>query len=159
MRATLVREPTLAMLARNFELGDYMSLGSGELKSGGFRRESILSDCVEAVIGAMALDSSFDKAADIVRSWYKTLLAEIKPGDNQKDAKTRLQEYLQGKHFALPTYEVIKIEGEAHCQTFTVECTVKNVPNIDRTFIAKGSSRRKAEQAAAEQILKILEIK
>ena len=74
-------------------------------------------------------------------------------------AKTRLQEYLQGKHFALPTYEVIKIEGEAHCQTFTVECTVKNVPNIDRTFIAKGSSRRKAEQAAAEQILKTLEIK
>ena len=134
MRATLVREPTLAMIARNFELGDYMSLGSGELKSGGFRRESILADCVEAVIGAMALDSSFDKAADIVRSWYKTLLAEIKPGDNQKDAKTRLQEYLQGKHFALPTYEVIKIEGEAHCQTFTVECTVKNVPNIDRTF-------------------------
>lgn len=159
MRATLVREPTLAMIARNFELGDYMSLGSGELKSGGFRRESILADCVEAVIGAMALDSSFDKAADIVRSWYKTLLAEIKPGDNQKDAKTRLQEYLQGKHFALPTYEVIKIEGEAHCQTFTVECTVKNVPNIDRTFIAKGSSRRKAEQAAAEQILKTLEIK
>ena len=105
------------------------------MKSGGFRRESILADCVEAVIGAMALDSSFDKAADIVRSWYKTLLAEIKPGDNQKDAKTRLQEYLQGKHFALPTYEVIKIEGEAHCQTFTVECTVKNVPNIDRTFI------------------------
>jgi len=144
MRATLVREPTLAMIARNFELGDYMSLGSGELKSGGFRRESILADCVEA---------------DIVRSWYKTLLAEIKPGDNQKDAKTRLQEYLQGKHFALPTYEVIKIEGEAHCQTFTVECTVKNVPNIDRTFIAKGSSRRKAEQAAAEQILKTLEIK
>lgn len=65
-----------------------------------------------------------------------------------------MQEYLQGKHFALPTYEVIKIEGEAHCQTFTVECTVKNVPNINRTFIAKGSSRRKAEQAVAEQILK-----
>ena len=84
---TLVREPTLAMIARNFELGDYMSLGSGELKSGGFRRESILADCVEAVIGAMALDSSFDKAADIVRSWYKTLLAEIKPGDNQKMPK------------------------------------------------------------------------
>ena len=87
MRATLVREPTLAIIAHNFELGDYMSLGSGELKSGGFRRESILADCVEAVIGAMALDSSFDKAADIVRSWYKTLLAEIKPGDNQKMPK------------------------------------------------------------------------
>lgn len=159
MRATLVREPTLAMLARQFELGDYMSLGSGELKSGGFRRESILADCVEAIIGAMSLDQDLTVTTQVVRNWYKTLLAEIKPGDNQKDAKTRLQEYLQGKRLPLPSYEVVNIQGEAHCQTFTVECKIKSADKTDRTFVGKGSSRRKAEQAAAEQILKELEIK
>ena len=159
MRATLVREPTLAILARQFELGDYMSLGSGELKSGGFRRESILADCVEAIIGAMSLDQGLAVTTQVIRNWYQQLLAEIKPGDNQKDAKTRLQEYLQGKHLPLPTYEVVNIQGEAHCQIFTVECKVKSADKIDRTFVAKGSSRRKAEQAAAEQILKELDIK
>ncbi len=159
MRATLVREPTLAMLAREFELGDYMSLGSGELKSGGFRRESILADCVEAIIGAMSLDQGLTITSQVIRNWYQALLAEIKPGDNQKDAKTRLQEYLQGKRLPLPTYDVVNIQGEAHCQTFTVECKVTNVDKIDCTFVAKGSSRRKAEQAAAEQILKELDIK
>ena len=154
MRATLVREPTLAILARQFELGDYMSLGSGELKSGGFRRESILADCVEAIIGAMSLDQGLAVTTQVIRNWYQQLLAEIKPGDNQKDAKTRLQEYLQGKHLPLPTYEVVNIQGEAHCQIFTVECKVKSVDKIDRTFVAKGSSRRKAEQAASERILK-----
>ena len=159
MRSTLVREPTLAILARQFELGDYMSLGSGELKSGGFRRESILADCVEAIIGAMSLDQGLVVKTEVIRNWYQQLLAEIKPGDNQKDAKTRLQEYLQGKHLPLPTYEVVNIQGEAHCQIFTVECKVKSAGKIDRTFVAKGSSRRKAEQAAAEQILKELDIK
>ncbi|CBY85758.1 MULTISPECIES: ribonuclease III [Haemophilus] len=159
MRATLVRESTLAILARQFELGDYMSLGSGELKNGGFRRESILADCVEAIIGAMSLDQGLAVTTQVIRNWYQQLLAEIKPGDNQKDAKTRLQEYLQGKHLPLPTYEVINIQGEAHCQIFTVKCKVKSAGKIDRTFVAKGSSRRKAEQAAAEQILKELDIK
>ncbi|GJH41931.1 ribonuclease 3 [Pasteurella canis] len=156
MRATLVREPTLASLARQFELGDYMALGPGELKSGGFRRESILADCVEAIIGAISLDSSLEITSEIVQNWYKELLNQIKPGDNQKDPKTRLQEYLQGKHLPLPTYNVIDIKGEAHCQTFTVECTIQN---IDRTFIGVGSSRRKAEQAAAENLLQELENK
>ncbi|GJJ80247.1 ribonuclease 3 [Pasteurella canis] len=156
MRATLVREPTLASLAREFELGDYMALGPGELKSGGFRRESILADCVEAIIGAISLDSSLEITSEIVQNWYKELLNQIKPGDNQKDPKTRLQEYLQGKHLPLPTYNVIDIKGEAHCQTFTVECTIQN---IDRTFIGVGSSRRKAEQAAAENLLQELENK
>lgn len=159
MRATLVREPTLATLARQFALGDYMLLGSGELKSGGFRRESILADCVEAIIGAMSLDQGLGTATQVVRNWYGRLLAEIKPGDNQKDAKTRLQEYLQSRHLPLPTYEVVSIQGEAHCQTFIVECKVKNTDKIDRIFVAKGSSRRRAEQAAAEQILKELDIK
>ena len=156
MRATLVREPTLAVLARRFQLGDYIALGQGELKSGGFRRESILADCVEAIIGAMSLDSNLSVTTQIVRQWYQPLLLEIKPGENQKDAKTRLQEYLQGRRLPLPAYHVTDIKGEAHCQSFTVEC---NVPNLEGTFIGKGSSRRKAEQAAAEQILIKLDIK
>lgn len=110
MRATLVREPTLAILARQFELGDYMSLGYGELKNGGFRRESILADCVEAIIGAMSLDQGLAVTTQVIRNWYQQLLAEIKPGDNQK--MQRLQEYLQGKHLPLPTYEVVNIQGK-----------------------------------------------
>ncbi|TCP91307.1 RNAse III [Cricetibacter osteomyelitidis] len=156
MRATLVREPTLAILARQFALGEYLHLGSGELKSGGFRRESILADAVEAIIGAISQDADLNTATEIIRRWYQPLLQEIKPGENQKDPKTRLQEYLQGRRLPLPTYEVVDIQGEAHCQTFKVECNVKN---IDRTFIGQGSSRRKAEQNAAEQILQELKIK
>ncbi|MDU8925230.1 ribonuclease III [Pasteurellaceae bacterium LIM206] len=156
MRATLVREPTLAILARQFKLGNYISLGQGELKSGGFRRESILADCVEAIIGAISLDANLVQATRVVRYWYGNLLQGIKPGENQKDPKTRLQEYLQGQRLALPNYEVTDIKGEAHCQTFTVQC---HVANLDRTFTGIGSSRRKAEQAAAEQILKVLDIK
>ncbi len=156
MRATLVREPTLAILARDFQLGDYLSLGQGELKSGGFRRESILADCVEALIGAISLDSSLANTTEIVTRWYQPLLKDIQPGDNQKDAKTRLQEYLQGNRLPVPTYNIVNIQGEAHNQLFTVECSIQN---NDRTFIGKGSSRRKAEQAAAEQILQELKIK
>mgnify|MGYP001084709799 CR=1 FL=1 len=156
MRATLVREPTLAILARQFELGEYLLLGQGELKSGGFRRESILADCVEAIIGAISLDSNLTTATQTTLHWYEDLLNKIKPGENQKDPKTRLQEYLQGHRLPLPTYEVKEIKGEAHCQIFKVEC---NVPNLDRNFIGVGSSRRKAEQGAAEQILTELGIK
>lgn len=159
MRATLVREPALAKLARRFELGDYMSLGPGELKSGGFRRESIIADCVEAIIGAISLDQGLVKSTEVTLSWYKELLQEIEPGENQKDAKTRLQEYLQAAHLPLPVYTVIEIKGEAHRQTFTVECRVENIKKINRTFIGISSSRRRAEQAAATQILKALDIK
>ena len=113
MRATLVREPTLAILARDFQLGDYLSLGQGELKSGGFRRESILADCVEALIGAISLDSSLANATEIVTRWYQPLLKDIQPGDNQKDAKTRLQEYLQGNRLPVPTYNIVNIQAAA----------------------------------------------
>ncbi|WP_258392080.1 ribonuclease III family protein, partial [Pasteurella multocida] len=122
----------------------------------GFRRESILADCVEAIIGAISLDSDLATTTKIVQHWYQAQLKQIQPGDNQKDPKTRLQEYLQGKRLPLPTYNVVEIKGEAHCQTFTVECYVKN---IDRTFMGSGASRRKAEQAAAEKILQLLEMK
>lgn len=155
MRATLVREPTLAILARQFELGEYLNLGPGELKSGGFRRESILADGIEALIGAILLDSDLITVTDVVRQWYQNLLTEIKPGENQKDAKTRLQEYLQSKRLPLPIYDVIDIQGEAHCQTFKIKC---HISNLNKTFIGVGSSRRKAEQAAAQQILQELKI-
>ena len=129
MRATLVREQTLAIIARQFDLGDYMKLGAGELKSGGYQ------------------------AMQKVNDWYVTFLAEISPGDAQKDPKTRLQEFLQGRKLPLPEYDVIDINGEAHNQTFKVTCKVKNV---DEVFTGIGTSRRKAEQNAAEKVLNVL---
>ncbi|AKO45731.1 ribonuclease III [[Haemophilus] ducreyi] len=150
MRATLVREQTLAILARQFDLGEYMKLGAGELKSGGYRRESILSDCVEAIIAAIYLDAGMDKASERIYAWYQTLLDEMKPGDAQKDPKTRLQEFLQGRRLKLPGYEVLDIKGEAHNQIFKVSCKIETFTDI---FIGIGTSRRKAEQNAAEQIL------
>lgn len=106
MRATLVRGNTLAELAREFELGECLRLGPGELKSGGFRRESILADTVEALIGGVFLDSDIQTVEKLILNWYQTRLDEISPGDKQKDPKTRLQEYLQGRHLPLPTYLV-----------------------------------------------------
>ncbi|WP_033927533.1 ribonuclease III, partial [Vibrio cholerae] len=122
MRATLVRGNTLAELGREFDLGDYLKLGPGELKSGGFRRDSILADAVEAIIGAIYLDSDLETARSIVLEWYHGRLEEIKPGASQKDPKTRLQEFLQGRRKPLPVYTVTNIKGEAHNQEFTVAC-------------------------------------
>lgn len=156
MRAALVKEQTLAIIARQFELGEYLKLGAGELKSGGHRRESILSDCVEALIAAIYLDSGIDNALERVYYWYQELLAQIKPGEAQKDPKTRLQEFLQGRRLKLPEYEVIEIKGEAHNQSFKVSCKVENLSEV---VIGQGTSRRKAEQHAAEQVIEKLKIK
>ncbi|MCC4265674.1 ribonuclease III [Oceanimonas baumannii] len=153
MRATLVREKTLAELARAFELGDYLILGPGELKSGGYRRESILADAVEALIGAVYLDSGIESITQLLLSWYDSRLNDIQPGVEQKDPKTRLQELLQGKRKPLPTYEVVNVIGEAHNQKFTVHCVVDGLAD---PVIGVGTSRRKAEQAAAEQALETL---
>ncbi len=153
MRATLVRGNTLAELGREFDLGDYLKLGPGELKSGGFRRDSILADAVEAIIGGIYLDSDIEKVREIILSWYLVRLEAIKPGVSQKDPKTRLQEFLQGKRSPLPVYEVTLIKGEAHNQEFTVSC---DVAGIATPVIGKGTSRRKAEQAAAETALELL---
>lgn len=147
MRATLVRGRTLSELGREFDLGDFLKLGPGELKSGGFRRDSILADAVEAIIGAVYLDSDFITAKDVVLNWYSSRLDAIEPGISQKDPKTRLQELLQGKRIALPVYQVIGIKGEAHNQEFTVECTVVG---FDEPVVGKGTSRRNAEQEAAK---------
>ncbi|CAK2722636.1 RNase III [Vibrio crassostreae] len=153
MRATLVRGHTLAELGREFELGDYLKLGPGELKSGGFRRDSILADAVEAIIGAVYLDSDTETVRGIILSWYQSHLDAIQPGVSQKDPKTRLQEFLQGRRNPLPVYTVTNIKGEAHNQEFTVEC---EVAGVDKPVIGKGTSRRKAEQAAAETALEQL---
>lgn len=153
MRATLVREKTLAELAREFDLGEYLILGPGELKSGGFRRESILADAVEAIIGAVYLDANIEQVQTMMLGWYEDRLNGIQPGIEQKDPKTRLQELLQGKRKPLPTYTVEQVIGEAHNQKFTVHCQIEGMA---QPVIGIGTSRRKAEQSAAEHALEIL---
>lgn len=153
MRATLVRGNTLAEIAREFDLGECLRLGPGELKSGGYRRDSILADTVEAIIGAIYLDSDIDNITSLILRWYQQRLDEISPGDKQKDPKTRLQEFLQGRRLPLPSYLVMQVKGEAHDQEFTIEC---QVAGIDEPIIGKGTSRRKAEQSAAEIALRKL---
>lgn len=154
LRARMVKGVTLAELAREFEVGQYLRLGSGELKSGGFRRESILADAMEAIIGAMYLDSSMDQVRARILSWFEARLNQLSLSDTQKDPKTRLQEFLQSRHQPLPRYDVISVEGEAHAQTFTVECVVDM---LDFRPLGVGSSRRLAEQQSAEKALHALE--
>jgi len=148
-RSLLVKGETLASIARQFDLGESLNLGGGELKSGGFRRTSILADAMEAIIGAIALDSNIEQARSSVLSWYKERLENITTVD-LKDPKTRLQEYLQAKKFDLPRYEVIDVHGQEHAQTFHVNCIVKE---LNTTVSAIGNSRRAAEQKSAELML------
>ncbi|MDR5868215.1 ribonuclease III [Halomonas koreensis] len=150
LRARLVKGQTLAELAREMDFGEHLRLGSGEMKSGGHRRDSILADAVEAVIGAIYLDAGMETARARVLAWYAERLEAIDLQDTQKDPKTRLQEFLQSRQAALPRYEVISVEGEAHAQTFTVECHVEMLEEHTRGI---GSSRRHAEQQAAERAL------
>ncbi|MGD8526307.1 MAG: ribonuclease III [Thioalkalispiraceae bacterium] len=153
LRASLVKGDTLASIARKLELGDYLRLGSGELKSGGYRRSSILADTFEALIGAVYLDSDIQQAEKFVLQFYEEKLKACDPTKAEKDPKTQLQEILQAEAAALPVYNVLKTGGEAHNQTFEVECYVEE-RNLKQT--ATGSSRRKAEQAAAKKILEII---
>jgi ribonuclease-3 len=135
-------------------LGDFLSLGQGELKSGGYRRESILADAVEAIIGAIYLDSEIDTVRQVILNWFQPQLEQIKPGVSQKDPKTRLQELLQSRQQPLPEYDVVATQGQAHNQQFTVNCSVEG---IDDPFKGTGTSRRKAEQAAATAALEHLQ--
>ncbi|TBW57864.1 ribonuclease III [Marinobacter halodurans] len=153
LRARMVKGVTLAEIGREFNLGDYLRMGSGELKSGGFRRDSILADAVESVIGAIYLDSDFHTCRARVLAWFNERLERLDLQDTQKDPKTRLQEYLQSRQYPLPRYDVISIEGEAHAQTFHVECAL---PSLDRKTTGVGGSRRVAEQQAARNALKSL---
>jgi len=150
LRATLVRGTTLAEIARDIELGDYLKLGTGELKSGGFKRSSILADAVEALIGAVYIDGGYNAAADLIRHLYRERLANLPPDEPQKDAKSLLQEYLQGRKIPIPEYELTGTSGQAHQREFTVMCRVSSL-SIESSAV--GSSRRRAEQAAADNVL------
>ena len=152
MRATLVCGKMLAEIGREFQLGDCLILGPGELKSGGFRRDSIIADGVEAIIGAIFLDSDIDTIKALILKWFASRLSSIQPGISQKDPKTRLQERLQSRKQPLPVYEVIEIKGEAHNQRFTMSCKIEGLEAVQ----GQVTSRRKAEQIAAEKMLEIL---
>lgn len=153
LRANLVRQDALHQLALGLELGALLRLGEGEMKSGGNQRPSILADAVEALIGAIYLDAGFEAAHRVIAVLYAPLLDELKPGQAQKDAKTRLQEWLQGRKKPLPRYQMLAASGAAHQQRFEVSCEIENPPL--RT-IGQGASRRIAEQVAAENALKVL---
>ena len=153
LRASLVKGETLASIATELDLGDYLNLGSGELKSGGHRRRSILADAFEAIIGAVYLDSGIDNASALVEAFFKERIAELDPRTLKKDPKTRLQEYLQARGNELPEYQVVATEGKAHEQRFKVECTIGSLAD---KVTGEGTSRRKAEQAAAEKMLQAL---
>ena len=154
LRASLVKRETLAVIARELELGGHLRLGSGEMKSGGHRRESILADALEAVIGAVYLDSGIDTARELVRRLFGERLVSAAGERELKDAKTRLQEYQQARGLELPVYEVVSVSGEAHDQTFVVACRIDDIGVVTE---GRSSSRRKAEQAAAAEALGRLE--
>lgn len=153
LRASLVNEATLAELARKYQLGDALVLGSGELKSGGFRRDSILSDALEAIMGALFKDQGIVACQQWIESLFDEKLQNLSLNNWQKDPKTQLQELMQSKKMELPDYTLITMSGPSHEQTFKVRCSV---PVIEETCIGTGISRKKAEQAAAELMLELL---
>ncbi|MBR9911692.1 MAG: ribonuclease III [Gammaproteobacteria bacterium] len=153
LRAQMVKGETLAEIAREFDLGPSLNLGEGELKSGGFRRESILADTVEAIIGAIYIDSGMAPARERVLAWYAERLDKLRLEGNRKDPKTELQELLQASKEPLPEYQVAEVTGEAHAQQFTVSCKISL---LAEPTVASASSRRTAEKRAAAAALKKL---
>jgi len=147
LRSSLVREDTLAQLAQQLDLGSHLKLGEGERKSGGFRRPSILADAMEALFGAVLLDGGFEAAERAVLGLFVPYLTQVDVLTLGKDAKTLLQEYLQGKRIPLPAYSVLATQGQAHEQSFEVECAI---PSLKIATRGTGSSRRSAEQQAAQ---------
>lgn len=153
LRSALVRADTLVSIARAFELNHFLVLGEGELKSGGLERDSILADSVEALIGAIYIESGFDICKQTVLTWYADKLDALSLSVSHKDAKTRLQEYLQSCKKPLPEYQVIETMGESHAQQFVVEC---RVVLLAKPTVARASSRREAEKLAASEALVLL---
>ncbi|HID83050.1 MAG TPA: ribonuclease III [Chromatiales bacterium] len=153
LRASLVNGETLGQIGKENNLGDYIKLGSGELKSGGHRRESIMEDALEAIIGAVFSLRGFDYTKNFVLQLFSGRLKNLPDPETLKDPKTRLQEWLQAKGDNVPVYKVLEVSGQAHQQIFTAECRIES-QNIATQ--GKGSSRRKAEQAAAEAAFKKL---
>jgi len=150
MRASLVRGQSLSQLARRLQLGETIRLGSGERKSGGRRRDSILADAMEAVIGAIFLDSGMAACQSCITTWLESELASVNPNQVDKDPKTALQEWLQREKKELPVYRVLEVLGPAHQQTFRVQV---QVDGLDQYPVGTGASRREAEQAAAADAL------
>lgn len=155
LRANLVKQQSLYEIAQRLELSQFLRLGEGELKSGGFRRPSILADTLEALFGAIFLDAGFNTARDVIRALYIPILDTVDPKTLGKDAKTLLQEYLQGKKIALPQYNVVATHGAAHNQEFEIECLV---PKLEIQVFGTGGSRRAGEQAAAKLALEAVQI-
>lgn len=153
LRANLVKQAALVDVATRLGLAPYLRLGSGELRSGGRQRPSILADALEAVIGAIYVDGGFDAATQAVTRWWGDWLTDGKPEALGKDGKTALQEWLQGRKMPLPRYEVVATHGLAHAQTFEVRC---HVESLGQAFVGHGASRREAEQAAARLMLHAL---
>jgi ribonuclease-3 len=154
LRAQMVKEATLSDIAQKLNIGDALKMGEGELKSAGWRRPSILADALEAIIGAAYLDGGFAAAEALVLSLYQEKLATIDPKMIDKDPKSLLQEFLQGKKIAVPEYAVVQTSGEAHAQTFVVECFVQK---FDIRTVGEGTSRRLAEQQAAQLAMQAVE--
>ena len=152
LRAQLVNGQALAVIGRELELGDDLKLGPGELKSGGFRRDSILADAFEALVAAVYFDDGYDACRQVVRRLFSPRVAEIKR--SSKDAKTKLQEWLQGRGLPLPTYELTDSYGEDHAKIFDVSCTIDEPEPL--RVEGRGGSRRAAEQDAAETVLRRL---
>ena len=153
LRAWLVNDNALAALASAAGIGDYLVLGGGERKSGGHHRKSILADALEALFGAIFLDSGFDAARDVILDCFRERLEQLPDADDLRDPKTRLQEWLQARGRALPTYELDAVSGKAHDQRFEVVCSLDRPGRVTR---GEGTSRRRAEQAAARQMLELL---
>ncbi|MBK7135054.1 MAG: ribonuclease III [Rhodocyclales bacterium] len=152
LRANLVRQETLAEIAQRLGLGERLRLGEGELKSGGFRRPSILADALEALFGAVFVDGGFEQARKTILMLYEPFLAHLDPRHSGKDAKTALQEFLQGRRLALPQYQLRATHGEAHAQEFEVECLI---PELGISTLGRGPSRRAAEQEAARRAFEL----
>lgn len=153
LRASLVRQEGLHKVALELDLGEALRLGEGELKSGGFRRPSILADALEAIFAAVYLDAGFEAARSVIDRLYAPAIAAIDPAIALKDPKTALQEWLQGRKLALPAYETLRVMGEAHSQEFEVRCSVQA---LGLSATGRGTSRRAAEQQAAERALAAL---
>jgi len=154
LRASLVKGVTLAEIARELALGEVLILGAGELKSGGYRRESILADTVESIIGAVYLDSGLEVARTLILHLFAERLAAIDVTENIKDAKTKLQELLQSRQYGLPIYSVNEVKGNHPSPIFEASCQVEL---LNKPVIAQGSSHRRAEQKAAERVLILVE--
>lgn len=155
LRAHLVRGEMLAVIAQEIGLGDYLYLGQGELKSGGFRRASILADALEAIFAAVYLDSDFETCKKIILNLFDNRLKDEHLNDNLKDSKTQLQEYLQSRKITLPQYRLTNVEGDTHDQIFHISC---KVPDMNLVTEGKGNTRRKAEQEAARKLFKQIQV-